>query len=150
MKSFPIYAVLVCIMIGNSSAFRKVAENPDAIIGIWLVQDSLSKVKIEKENGKFIGKIVWLREPTAKNGKPKVDTKNPDVAMQGRPLLGLQLLTNFVFDSDNVWNDGDIYDPHSGKTYSCKITLKDNNVVEIRGYVGISLFGRTEIWKRCL
>jgi len=119
----------------------------DIITGTWLVQDGSAKVKIEKTNGKYTGKLVWIKAAD-KNTKPILDTKNPNPALRSRQQIGLMLLENFTFDGDDTWIDGTIYDPDSGKTYSCKITMKDNQNMEVRGYVGISLFGRTENWKR--
>lgn len=58
------------------------------------------------------------------------------------------MLNNFVFEGDNTWSDGTIYDPREGKTYSCKLTLKSPDQLNVRGYVGVALFGRTEIWTR--
>ena len=130
------------------NTFAQNGNNSAAITGTWLVQDGSAKIKIEKSNGKFIGKIVWLNPPNDKNGKPLLDSKNPDKSLQSRPLLGLCLLYDFVYDGDNLWSGGTIYDADSGKTYSCKITLKDNKTMEVRGYVGISLFGRTDTWTR--
>ncbi len=119
----------------------------DDIAGTWLTHgDKPAKILIYKTGGKFNGKIVFLQEPL-ENGKPKVDSKNPDKAKQNQPLLGLELLSGFSFDTDE-WNNGKIYDPESGKTYSCTISLKDKNTLKVRGYIGISLLGRTETWTR--
>jgi uncharacterized protein (DUF2147 family) len=60
----------------------------------------------------------------------------------------LVLLSNFKFDGNDKWKGGDIYDPESGKTYSSYLYLKGKNILKVRGYVGISLFGRTETWTR--
>jgi uncharacterized protein (DUF2147 family) len=147
MKTLFMYAALICVLLNNS--FAQKSNSPDALSGTWLVEDGTAKVKIEKAGEKYSGKIVWLKDPTETTGKPKLDTKNPDKSLQGRPILGLPLLKDFAYDEDNVWTDGTIYDPDGGKTYSCKITMKNNQSIEVRGYVGISLFGRTETWKRC-
>ena len=48
----------------------------------------------------------------------------------------------------NEWEEGKIYDPKSGNDYSCEIKMTDANTLEVRGYVGISMFGRTDVWKR--
>ena len=53
-----------------------------------------------------------------------------------------------IYDGPGEWKGGDIYDPESGKTYSSYMFLKDKNTLKVRGYVGISLFGRTEVWTR--
>jgi uncharacterized protein (DUF2147 family) len=70
------------------------------------------------------------------------------MAKRNNPVIGLVMLTAFKFDGDDEWIGGDIYDPESGKTYSSYMYLKDINTLKVRGYVGISLFGRTETWTR--
>ncbi len=145
MKTFFQYAVVICILF--STAFAQ-STSPDAVTGTWTVADGSAKIKIEKTNGKYVGKMVWIKNPNDKAGKPLVDSNNPDASLKSRPQMGLPLLTGFVYDGSNVWNNGTIYDPDGGKTYSCKITMKNNETIEVRGYVGISLFGRTDTWKR--
>ena len=125
----------------------KAQAKPDKLEGLWYNDIKSAKVEISKgSDGKFYGKVVWLKEPL-KNGKPKVDELNEDPKLRTRPRLGLQLLNSFVKDGDNKYDDGTIYDPLNGKTYSCKITYK-GNTLDIRGYIGISLFGRTTVWSR--
>lgn len=135
----------VIILAGAASVCGQVRA--DDITGIWLTHgDKPAKIQIYKSGSRYFGKIVYLQFPT-ENGKPMVDKKNPDATKQGRPIVGLQLLSGFQFD-DGEWSGGKIYDPESGKTYSCTISLKDANTLKVRGYVGISLFGRTETWTR--
>ena len=125
----------------------KAQVKADDIVGIWQTHgDKPAKIQIYKTGEQYHGKIVFLQFPT-ENGKPMVDKNNPDKSRQGEPLIGLELLSGFVFDKDE-WNSGHIYDPESGKTYSCTISLKDPHTLKVRGYVGISLFGRTEVWTR--
>jgi len=128
----------------------------DKIVGYYLTYDDetgaeKSQVQIFKStNGKYYGKIVWLKEPL-KNGKPKVDDKNPDAKLQSRPIMGLEILKGFVYNaSDNEWNDGTIYNPSSGKTYSCYINFESANKVKIRGYIGASWMGlgKTAYWTK--
>lgn len=128
--------------------FAAKIENEDKILGIWLVGNGNAKVKIEKVGKKFHGKIVWLKVPNDSKGKPKIDVNNPDESLKSKPIVGLSLMKDFVYEGGNVWKDGSIYDPESGKSYSCKITLTDANTLEVRGYVGVSLFGRTDTWTR--
>jgi uncharacterized protein (DUF2147 family) len=119
----------------------------DQIEGQWYNDIKSAKVLITKgSNGKFYGKVIWLKEPL-ENGKPKVDRLNEDPKLRSRPRLGLQVLTDFVKDGDIKYTDGKIYDPLNGKTYSCNITYKGKTLA-IRGYIGISLFGRTTTWSR--
>ena len=119
----------------------------DKIEGLWYNDVKTAKIQITKENnGKFYGKVVWLKEPL-KDGKPKVDEMNSDEKLRSRPRLGVPVLADFVKDGDNKYSGGTIYDPNNGKTYSCKMTYK-GKTLDIRGYIGISLFGRTTTWSR--
>jgi uncharacterized protein (DUF2147 family) len=142
-RSFLVVVVFQLRVLGSAEAQVKA----DDIVGIWQTHgDKPAKIQIDKTGGQYHGKIVFLQFPT-ENGKPMVDKNNPDKSRQGDPLLGLELLSGFVFDKD-VWDGGHVYDPESGKTYSCTISLKDLHTLKVRGYVGISLFGRTEVWTR--
>ena len=123
------------------------SQNADAILGTWLTAKKDATVEITKHKDKFYGKIVWLKEPN-ENGKPKVDKENPNEKLRSRAIIGLLILKDFVYKGDNQWKEGEIYDPANGKTYSCKMKLVSPNNLEIRGYIGISLFGRTETWTR--
>lgn len=122
------------------------------INGVWLNQDKDAHIKIFELNGKFVGQIVWLKIPNdPETGKPKTDKHNGDDAKKNRPILNLAILANLTWNANNQdWEDGAIYDPKSGNTYSLTCSLKDQNTMELRGYLGISLFGRTDIWTRVI
>ena len=125
------------------------AGESDLVTGTWLVQDKNARVQIYGKNGKYYGKIVWLAEPNDENGNPKVDRENPEESLRSRPLLGLVMLRDFEYDGDREWDDGEIYDPKNGKTYSCTMTLKeDGKTLDVRGYIGFSFIGRTQTWTR--
>lgn len=134
-----------------ATAFEAAAQSGEAdlVTGTWLVQDKNAKVKIYGKNGKYYGKIIWLEEPNDENGKPKVDKENPEESLRSRPLLGLVMLRGFEYDEDLEWDDGEIYDPKNGKTYSCKMTLdEDGKTLDVRGYIGFSFIGRSQTWTR--
>jgi uncharacterized protein (DUF2147 family) len=116
--------------------------NTDAITGEWLTQSKDGSILIYKQANKYYEKIIGGKNEGRK------DDKNPDEKLRSQPLIGKVILSNFVFDGKSKWEDGTIYDPNNGKTYSCVIKLKNNNEMEVRGYVGISLFGRTDVWTR--
>lgn len=122
------------------------APNADAITGSWLTASGKAIVKIYKEGNVYNGRITWLKTPLNEAGKPKVDKNNPDINQRGTPLLGLNLLKGFVF-KNGQWEDGTIYDPENGKTYDCRIRYRDG-MLDLRGYVGITLMGRTQVWYR--
>lgn len=119
----------------------------DAIEGIWNNEEGTARIKIYKaKNDKYYGKIDWLKEPV-RDGKARVDEHNPDKNKRTEPLLGLIILKGFEKDGDNKYDEGTIYDPKNGKTYSCTITRKGNKL-DVRGYVGISWIGRTAVWTK--
>lgn len=134
--------ILSLVFIGvNVSA----SAQTDPIEKVWYNQEKTAKIQVYKaKNGKFYGKMVWLKDPL-ENGKPKVDKENPDAKKRNTPLIGLVLLSGLEKDGDKEYDGGKIYDPKNGKTYSCKITHNGNSL-DLRGFVGISLIGRTSVW----
>ncbi|MFN0202126.1 MAG: DUF2147 domain-containing protein [Bacteroidia bacterium] len=138
--------VILFAFFGNNVMAQKSADD---LVGIWEPSSGKGRVKIEKIGGKYYGKVVWLKEPIdPETKKAKLDKSNPDPALRTRPRLGLRVLKDFGFVSEGIWDNGTIYDPESGSTYNCKITMKGRNTLDIRGYIGVSMFGRTDIWKR--
>jgi len=127
----------------------------DDILGTWLNQKQDAKIEIFQCGSNFCGKIVWLKEPVypagskeGTPGTPKIDYKNPDTARQKTPIMGLQIMEGMQFSGDNLWKNGKIYDPDNGKTYSSKATLVSHDQLDLRGFIGVSMFGRTEKWSR--
>ena len=155
-------AGLVVLMVAGL-AFDISAGDPvyekDAVLGVWKTEPNdngdYSHVEIYLADGKFSGRIVFLNSPVflegdegGTAGQPRSDFKNPDEALQGRPLLGMDLMYGFSHNGKNKWEDGRIYDPESGKEYRCKITMKDPDTLEIFGYVKVAFakLGRDTIW----
>jgi uncharacterized protein (DUF2147 family) len=137
----------IILLTAVTFGFAASAQKADAILGTWVNPNGEDHIQIYKRGNKYFGKLDWIKHPNDEQGKPKTDKNNPDKALQSRPDLGLELLKDFTFNGDNVWDGGTIYDPKNGKTYSCKMTLEGNSL-RIRGYVLFSLFGRTEVWTR--
>lgn len=139
-----IFTLVIAFVVSSFSLFAQSekASQGDAILGIWTNPAKDAKFEIYNEDNVYFGKIIWgSREETR-------DVENPDPNLRDRDLIGLVILKDFVFDGEESWEDGTIYDPNNGKTYSCVLTLKSANKLNVRGYVGISLFGRTEIWTK--
>lgn len=119
----------------------------DPIEGFWFNEEQTAKVQIFKaRDNQFYGKVVWLKKPTV-DGKQKVDARNPDPNKRSTPIIGLTILKGFEKDGSNEYEDGTIYDPKNGKTYSCKMTLNGKKL-DVRGYVGVSMIGRTTTWHK--
>jgi uncharacterized protein (DUF2147 family) len=123
----------------------------DDILGTWLNQEATGKITLYKENGKYFGKLVWLRTPLDSITKlPRTDKENPDAKLKSVPLIGMINMKNFTFDGKEEWSGGTIYDPKNGKTYKCYIQFDGPNKLKIRGYIGISLLGRNTFWTKSI
>jgi uncharacterized protein (DUF2147 family) len=130
-------------------SFTAKQDEADAVIGVWKNGEGTGMIKITKNGDKYQGRIVWLKEPNDPDtGKPKLDKNHPDDANHSRPVLGLTNAWGFQYKGKKVWDDGKIYDPKNGNTYDCTMKLKDANTLEVRGYIGVSLIGRTDVWTR--
>ena len=138
---------LTFLFLFSSLTLAALAQKKDDILGKWINSSNEGQIEIYKRGDKFFGKLAWIKEPNDEKGKPKTDQKNPEPALRSKALLGLEILKNFIFE-DGKWTDGSIYDPKTGKTYSCTISIKDDGKLNMRGYIGISLIGRSETWKR--
>jgi len=137
---------LIVLLFTSSLIFSQ--SEADRILGVWQTGSGKGRIHITRYGDKYGGKLIWLREPNDANGHPKVDDKNPDPGKRKNPKLGLNNLLGFKYDGDGEYEGGTIYDPETGKTYKCVMTLKDDNTLNVRGYIGISLIGRTDTWTR--
>ena len=131
------------------TATNALCAGPYDILGTWNTEDGRSKLEFYR-----CGKVVWLDVPVYIDsedgpvGKPKVDRKNPNPLLRDRPILGLKVMKGVIPTGHNRWGHGTCYDPESGNTYRCKMRLTSPHRLEIRGFIGISLFGRTYILTR--
>ena len=126
------------------------SQNNADIVGEWYSAGKGGIITLFEENETISGKITWLQFPNDENGNPKTDPLNPDEKLKSRARMGMVMMTGFAYDEDNVWDDGELYDPKKGKTYSGMMTLKDKNTIDLRGYIGFSFIGRSSTWTRKL
>ena len=113
-----------------------------AIQGNWLTEPKDGIIQITHNGDIYEGRIVGGNEPG------KLDTNNPDVAKRSLTLRGQLIIHGMKYDGDGEWSGGTIYDPKSGSTYKCKLQLRDDGTLKVRGYIGFSLIGKTQIWTR--
>lgn len=135
MKKLSLFVVLLLL---STLSFAQ-----DITQGTWYNQEKSGKIQFFKQGDKYFGKIVWLKEPN-EAGKPRTDKQNPDEKLRTRPLIGLINLKDFKQEDKDSWEDGEVYDPKNGKTYSCKMTLTSPTTLDVRGFIGLSIIGRTE------
>ncbi len=134
---YPITALLVVIASSSLSAFD----------GYWYTQDQESVIKISEHQNEYLGVIVWMKEPYDENGEPWYDTENPNTLLQQQKISNLLILKKFQLRNGSL-KGGTIYDPNTGKSYQCSITLNGDELL-VRGYIGIPILGRTERWTKC-
>ena len=118
------------------------------LLGKWWTPDEKSKVEIYKKGDTYYGDIVWMKNPRKENGELKRDENNPDPDKRDRPIEGLTIFKGLKCTETNTLEDGTLYDPESGDEYSGWMELKDDNTLKVRGYMGISMLGRTEYFER--
>lgn len=116
------------------------AQSGDAIIGTYMTDKNEGMVEITKKGTKYNGTLIWTKTPG------KLDLNNPDKKQQTDKLAGKEILKDFDFDGKDLWHKGTIYDPKNGKTYSCKITRDEKGSLNVRGFIGVSMLGRTAFW----
>jgi uncharacterized protein (DUF2147 family) len=123
----------------------------DDICGIWLTDDSRGKMEIYKnpKTNTYEIKVAWQKNSKDENGKEKLDKKNPEPSLRNRPFQGMVIATNLTFDADDKeWVGGKVYNPEDGNFYSCKARLEGTRVLRFRGYLWLSLLGKTTTWYR--
>ena len=139
MKMKKIISILVLFISQISFSQTKTGDD---IIGKYMSENNEGMVEISKRDSKYYGKLVWNKNAD------KLDFNNPSKTEQTKLLRGKELFNDFIFDGTGVWHKGTIYDPKNGKTYDCKVTREENGNLNVRGYIGISLIGRTSYWRK--
>lgn len=137
--------ILLVFLVGLTSAYGQ-AETKQAFEGVWVSVDDVSnqrksEISLYVEGGKLYGQIarLLLEEDKGKQcAACKGDLKN-------KPIEGLTIIEGLEWDG-TAWTGGKILDPANGKQYSCTLTLEDDQTLKVRGYLGISLLGRTQTW----
>lgn len=121
--------------------------NAQTIFGNWLSKNKDgtfdSVIKVYKKDGKVVAKIIEIKDTSRQNAVCELcEGKN-----KNKPILGLNILTGLE-KQDDEWSGGTILDPRNGEVYQCYIELVKPNKLKLRGYIGISLFGKTAYWER--
>ena len=127
------------IVLSMAFALMSMAGYSQEILGKWYTESGDAQVEIYKAGDKLNGKIVWLEK-----GPDTKDKHNTDVKLQGRKLMGVNILSG-LSKKNEKWEGGSIYNPKNGKNYKCSIWL-DGDQLKVRGYIG--MFYETQTWKR--
>jgi uncharacterized protein (DUF2147 family) len=137
------------ILLGLLFFFKSHSQNKgDDILGKWMSSANDLKVEVYKENGQYRAKVVWF---ACKNGHTMsdfYDTKNPNVSLRTRPWLGLQVLDHLDYNGGIEWNNGSVYEPKSGRTFSATCYLHSYNTLTVRGFWMYEWFGKNLMFRR--
>jgi uncharacterized protein (DUF2147 family) len=143
------WATLPVLLLGLIGVSAAVESSP--IVGTWkTIDDETHKpralVRIEEHDGVLSGRIIKLfRDPQEDPNPVCVDCTG---ARHNQPVLGMTILWNFHAHG-NAWDGGEVLDPEEGSIYRASLHMRDNGShLEVHGYIGISLLGRSQVWER--
>ena len=136
--------ILSAFMLTLSALTVQAADAPDPT-GLWLTENKRSVIKVDRCGDSICGKIHWI----IKDGMT-VDSKNPDAKYRDKPMCGLQILSGFKNNAKNskVWEGGKIYKADEGEVYNATVSVTSADKMNVRGYVGVPLFGKSQNWTR--
>ena len=116
----------------------------DEILGEWWTENNEGRIRITRDKeGYYRGTTSCC----ARDGKPTLDVNNPKPELRNRSTLGIVIIWKLKYE-DGEYVDGYVYNPRDGKTYRMEMKVIDSDTLKIRGYMGISLLGQTQVWKR--
>ena len=141
-----LFAVVGFAIIGFTAP-QVLAASPGDLKGMWTSKEKRDSLIEIYDCGEYLcGRLVSLTDPLDDAGIPKKDLNNQDESLQDRPLAGIEFLTGFTYEErKSAWHGGRIYNARDGKTYKSTMVLKDGEL-DVRGFVGISLFGKSDVW----
>ena len=122
------------------------AQTANAMLGDWQ-EPGGSAVHIAPCSAGHDDVVCLTLRAVSRDAGTTVDVENPDAAQRTRPLCGLMIGRNFHLKDATHAEEGSLYDPRSGKTYTGSLTVEGDKL-KLRGYVGVKLFGRSETWTR--
>jgi uncharacterized protein (DUF2147 family) len=138
LLSIFLLAFVVC-----SPAVTAADDAQAKVLGNWLTEPKDGIIQISQAaDGSLQGKIVGGNEPG------KLDSNNPDATKRNLVLRGQTNMMGMKYDGNSKWSGGTIYDPKGGSTYKCKLELRADGTLKVRGYIGFSLIGKTQVWTR--
>jgi uncharacterized protein (DUF2147 family) len=130
-------------LIGIALVAMAVDSKESSVIGNWLSESKDGIIQISQgEGGAYEGRIIGGNHPG------RLDEKNPDPAQRAKALRGEVILRGLHYDGDGKWSGGAIYEPDTGRTYKCLVELVTADSIKVRGFIGISLLGKSQTWTR--
>jgi uncharacterized protein (DUF2147 family) len=116
------------------------------ILGQWITDSKDLIVEVYRVDDAYKARIVWVSD---KEPNKRVDDKNPDPSLRSRKVVGMDVLEGLTYNKqEDCWENGEIYDATSGKTWSASVKLQDDETLIVRGYWGFKIFGKTLRFKK--
>ncbi len=126
-------------------------NNSDQIVGRWISADNNMAVEIYKAGKFYEAKVIWVDNSSDKSISMNsgYDIRNPDETLRKRKIIGLVVMNSLIYNKqNNDWEEGQIYDPHSGKYWNAKASLTKNGLLRVRGYWGYQLLGKDIFFRK--
>lgn len=120
---------------------------PDEV-GVWIDDSGNGAVEIALCGTRLCGRIVWLKNPKNAKGQPLHDIYNPNPKKRGTPICGLRVVWDLQRQADRSWDVGQVYDPKTGSTYNVEVRLMGRDQLQVTGYLGMKMFGKSFLWRR--
>ena len=140
---FGLYQFLLLSVVSLASAASSSDELARQVLGNWLTEprDGIIEISVASD-GSYQGRIVGGNNPH------RLDQSNPDPARRAQVLRGQLIMQRLIYQGQGKWSDGTIYDPDSGRTYKCQLSVLDQDRIKVRGFIGFALLGRSQVWTR--
>jgi uncharacterized protein (DUF2147 family) len=138
-------AIAACVLWLSLPTAARAIDAQDGILGTWLTDGGDSKVEVTRSGSRYAGRIVWLKE-TERDGKPVRDANNSDAALRDRPVMGLEVLSGFIYASNGVWSGGTAYAPRKGRSFPAELSVTRDGRLDIKVKDGI--FSKHLYWTR--
>jgi uncharacterized protein (DUF2147 family) len=123
------------------------APQPD-VAGIWIDHTGQGAVEVYGCGAMVCGRVVWIKVPIDKMGRALMDGHNPDPAKRSKPMCGVQIIGNVARQPNGTWDNGWIYNPEDGGTFSVELQLRSADTLQVKGYAGLKFLSETFTWKR--
>lgn len=135
------------LLLPSVAVAQKAADGVERYMGIWLTEDKEGAVAIYRCGKALCGKLHWIKPSDAPDAA--LDDKNPDPALRGRPLCGMEFMGGFTPQSDGNLSSGWIYSPRHGATFSAALKAGDEaDTIELRGYFVLPMLGESQVWTK--
>lgn len=136
------------MVLAVTAGFVSPVRAAESLAGDWMDSDGEVIIEVSPCGDAHCGRVVWLKKPFGRDGKPLLDYRNSDATLAKRPVCGLEVVTGFKKQADGSWGGGTVYVSDLGQSFKGSAEVLSPTQVKVRGYVLLPLFGESEVWTR--